>query len=315
MADALAGWIEAHAPAWRSPKTKPMVENAMQRHARRLLRLPVKEVTVEDVRAVLAPIWTSKPVIAGKLRGWLDGELEFAIAKKWRPEPNPATQRRLKPLLAQPGAVRVVRNHPALPLDRLHDFMTALGDRNGVAARALEFAILTAARSGEVRGMRWEEADLERRLWVIPASRMKVAKEHRVPLSDPAADLLGEMGSGRHGLVFPSSAGKALSDMALLKVMRDMDESARKAGGEGWRDAQGHVAVPHGFRSCFRDWCADTGRDHILAELALARSVGSAVERAYRRSDLVEWRAALMADWAAFLDTAPAEVVPLRVTA
>ncbi|WP_219762110.1 tyrosine-type recombinase/integrase [Neoroseomonas alba] len=318
MADALAAWIEAHSPAWRSAKTKPMVEASMKLHARRLLRIPAKDVTIEDVRAVLAPIWNTKPVAAKKLRGWLDNVLEFAIAAGWRSGENPATPRRLKPLLSRPGAARVVRNHPALPLARMHDFMALLRDRDGAAARALEFAILTAARSGEVRGATWGEIDLDRRLWVIPAARMKVAKEHRVPLSAPALAILIDQlpGDGSKpdpaALVFPGQRqGRPLSDMTLLKILRDLDAGDRKGGGPGWRDEQGHVAVPHGFRSAFRDWCALTGKDHVAAELALAHSVGSAVERAYRRADLVEQRAVLMRDWAAFIDAPPAQVVPL----
>jgi integrase len=315
--DAVDGWVEAHGPAWKSAKTAAMVASGLKRHASGLLKRPVGEIDVDAVRAVLAPLWTEKTVMAGKLRGWLEASLDFAIAAGWRGEPNPADWKRLKPLLAKPSAVHRTRHHPALPATWLHAFMQALRDKDGVAGRALEFCVLTAARSGEVRGMEWTEVDLAARVWVVPARRMKAGREHRVPLSMTAIDLLSRQakaaGGKREGLVFPNRAGAELTDMALLKVLRDMDAADRRSGGEGWRDAAGNIAVPHGFRSTFRDWCAETGVDHVLAELCLAHVVGSAVERAYRRGDMVERRAALMREWSAFIDKEPAGVVALDV--
>jgi integrase len=179
-----------------------------------------------------------------------------------------------------------------------------------VAARALEFLTLTAARSGEVRGMVWGEVDLKAGVWTVPADRMKASREHRVPLSAPALSLLKHMMQTPDAdptdggcPVFRAPRGGVLSDMSLSAVMRRMQEAENAAGRTGWLDrASGRPAVPHGLRSTFRDWTAERGYPRDMAEMALAHDVGSAVERAYRRSDMLERRRAMMAGWSDFLD-------------
>ena len=182
------------------------------------------------------------------------------------------------------------------------EILTDLRKRDGMAARALEFLTLCASRSGEIRGATWQEIDLDARMWKIPGARMKMERDHRVPLSDAAVAVLEALprveGSD---YVFPAVRGGALSDAALSAVMRRMHATELKAGRKGWLDPDsGLPAVPHGLRSTFRVWTAERGYDHHMSEMALAHNVGSTVERAYQRSDMVERRRAMMADWAAF---------------
>ncbi len=187
-----------------------------------------------------------------------------------------------------------------MPHKRIGSFIAKLRKRHGMAARALEFAILTAARSGEVRGLIWDEIDFHAKTWTIPASRMKARREHVTILSNDAIALLKSLPRiVGNSYVFPAARGGQLSDMALTAVVRRMHADDKKKGGEGWTDNRsGRVAVVHGFRSTFRDWTAEMGYDREMSEMALAHIVGSAVERAYRRTDMVERRAALMQDWA-----------------
>ena len=310
---ALTAYIEAHGAAWRSAKTRKQTRESLERHAPRLLLKSVRDITTEHVRGVLAPIWTTKPVTAQKVRARLEGALEWAIAARWRSGPNPAMWRgNLRPLLARPSSVKRNRHHPALGWDRLPEFLVELRGEHGTAPRALELVVLTACRSGEVRGATWREVSLESALWIIPGARMKAGNEHRVPLCGPALALLRRMlpddGSAPDpaGLIFPNSKGLALSDMSLLAVLKRMD--ARRAG--GWRDEHGNRIVPHGFRSSFRDWCGDTERPRDLAEAALAHSLGSRTERSYARSDLLARRARLMDAWAAHCEGYVTKEVP-----
>ena len=254
------------------------------------------------MRSVLAPLWGPKLETATKLRTRLEGVLEYAIAAGWRQGPNPAAWRGgLRPLLARPDAIRQTRHHPALAWEHVPAFLSALGRESGNAARALHLAVLTACRSGEVRGADWSEFVLEARLWSIPARRMKSGRDHRVPLSPPAIALLRSMlpedgAKPPEGLLFPNiRSGKPFSDMALLAVVKRMDAAA--AGGPGWRDSRGERVAPHGFRASFRSWCGDHGHDRDLAEMALAHTVGDETERAYARSDLLARRRTLMDAW------------------
>lgn len=259
----------------------------------------VQDITVQDVLRMLQPIWATKTETATKLRGRIEAVLSWATVAGHRAGDNPARWGgNLKELLPKPSKVAKADNQPALSLKDAPAWFEALRQREGMGARALEFVALTAARSGEVRGATWDEIDLKACLWVIPASRMKMTREHRVPLSPQAVALLKALPRfAGNALVFPAVRGGQLSDMTLSATMKRMHEAEGR-----WLDPRnGRPAVPHGLRSTFRDWAAETGQARDMAEIALAHRVGSDVERAYRRSDMVERRRAMMAEWAKFL--------------
>ncbi|MAE90021.1 MAG: integrase [Pelagibaca sp.] len=272
----------------------------------------VSEIGVNDVAAALSPIWAEKHETASRLRGRIERVLAFSIVHGWRDEPNPARwKNNLDLLLSAPAEATQVQHRPAVKIEEMPEWFAALQQREGFSARALELAALAWARSGEVRGATWREIDLERRLWVIPAERMKMRKEHRVPLSDAAIGLLrGLPQIEGTDLVFPGARGGALSDMSLSAVMRRMNAAKVEvdlAAGVpevdcGWLDQiSRRPAVPHGLRSTARDWAGRSCYPRDLAERALAHSVGSAVEAAYARDTLVEQRRPMMDAWAAFL--------------
>ncbi|MBK1688900.1 tyrosine-type recombinase/integrase [Rubrivivax gelatinosus] len=284
-------YVDAHRSAWRNAKHAAQWAATLETYAHPVVGdLLVADIEREHVLEILRPIWTEKTETATRVRGRVESVLSYAMAAGYRPEGlNPARWRgHLDKLLPKPSKVAKVEHHPALPIPRVGEFMQRLRAMQGMGARALEFAILTAARSGEVRGATWNEIDIEAAVWTVPASRMKAGKEHRVPLSTAAVDLLKAVPRlvNDDNLVFVSPRGKALSDMTLSAVTRRMAESA----------------VPHGFRSTFRDWAAErTTYPSDLAETALAHAIGNKVEAAYRRGDQFEKRRRMMADWAAFL--------------
>lgn len=264
-------------------------------------KMPVADIGHEDVERVLIPIWNARPDLAARLRRKIEAVMAFATVRKHRAGPNPAVWKHN--LSETMPKQRPVANHyPAISLDDANSWWKALAERQGMAAQALMFAVLTAARSGEVRGANWSEIDLDAAIWTVPATRMKVGVAHRVPLSPPAMGLLKNL--PRMGeIVFPAPRGAMLSDMAVSAVMRRMQEAEVAAGRLGWLDpSSGRPAVPHGLRSTFRVWASErTDYPRELAEHALAHQVGGTVERAYARSDLLERRAPMMADWAQFL--------------
>ena len=265
----------------------------------------VQDISMEDVRRVLDPIWLTKNETATRLRGRIEAVLSWAAVAGHRIGDNPARWNgNLKEVLSAPDKVTSTVAQPALALSDAPKWFAKLRQREGIAARALEFLTLTAARSGEIRGATWKEIDRISGLWTIPGERMKAGREHRVPLTESAVAILDSlprlMGSD---FVFPAARGGALSDMTISAVMRRMQETEVKAGMLGWVDQRSRrPAVPHGLRSTFRDWVAersDYPRD--MAEIALAHSVGSEVERAYRRGDMLEKRRKMMQDWAEFV--------------
>jgi integrase len=299
---------EKHAKQWRS---------TLDNYARPVLgRLPVSEIEVRHVLRVLEPIWSEKTQTATRLRGRIEAVLSWATVAGFRAGDNPARWKgNLSELLPKPGKVARGGNHPALSLSDVPNWWRAVGARDGMAARAIQFACLTAARSGEVRGMTWDEVDLDEALWVIPAERMKANREHRVPLPSRAIEILNNLPRLKDGaVVFFSSKGGMLSDMTLSAVMRRIQEAEEAGGRIGYLDPRSRrPAVPHGLRSTFRDWAAERGYERDLAEMALAHNVGSEVERAYRRTDLLERRRAMLDAWAAFLMEKPvAKAVPMR---
>jgi integrase len=295
---------DKHRAQWRSTLTAYAVPH--------LGTMPVQDITVQDVLRVLHPIWESKTETASRLRGRIEAVLSWATVAGHRTGDNPARWAgNLKELLPAASKVAKQDNHPALSLDDAPAWFADLRSREGLGARALEFLALTAARSGEVRGATWDEIDLDRGLWIVPAARMKMKREHRVPLAQAALDLLRALPRMEgNPLVFPAPRGGMLSDMTLSATMRRMHETARAALGADLPDDQGgyrdprnrRPAVPHGLRSTFRDWIAErTQYPGDMAEVALAHRISNAVESAYRRGDMIEKRRRMMADWAGFL--------------
>ncbi|MDA9206469.1 integrase arm-type DNA-binding domain-containing protein [Planktomarina temperata] len=270
---------------------------------------PVNEITVNEVHDVLKPIWKDKTETASRLRGRVERVLDYAIATGMMPPPNPAAwQGNLSSLLPSKNKIKTTRNHPALQLKDAQRWWNELKQRDGTGASALMLLAMTASRSGEIRGMRWEEVKLfddagaRKRgyvgIWTRPASRMKAKREHRVPITKQMFDLLN-MSNNTTGLVFKSQKLTTLSDMTLSALMKRMNASDEL----GYIDQYSHLpAVPHGLRSTFRDWVAETGQSREAAELQLAHKFGSEVEHAYYRTDLVDERARLLTAWFNFLE-------------
>ncbi len=295
--EAAAKTLEANRPRWRSGKTAANWTQQMERHAFPILAdVPVNRIGREDVLRVLTPIWTAHPDIARKVRGRIRATLAWAQAHGYI-ETNPAGEA-IDGALAPMPAVKA--HYRALPYREVAAALaTVEASQASIAAKScFSFMVLTAVRSGEARLATWDEINTDAREWCIPASRMKTGVAHRVPLSDAAVEALEAVRPLRDssGLLFPSPSrpGRPLSDVTLVKLLRE----------------QGVAAVPHGFRSSFRDWAAErTSVPHAVAEMALAHHVGSSVERSYARSDLFDRRRRLMADWAAFLAGSAAKVL------
>lgn len=299
--DAIEKYLAKKEGEFRNDKHRKQWRSTLDTYAAPILgKMNVAHIGMQDVLRVLEPIWSDKTETASRLRGRVEAVLSWATVAGFRTGDNPARWTgNLKELLPKPSAVAEKDNQPALSLADLPAWFAGLRKREGMSARALEFLTLCASRSGEVRGATWGEIDMDAGLWIIPAARMKAKREHRVPLTPAALDLLRALprveGSD---YVFPAARGGALSDMSLSAVMRRMQEAETAEGRKGWLDPRsGRPAVPHGLRSTFRDWAAETGVARDMAEIALAHTVGTEVERAYRRSDMLERRRALMVAW------------------
>ena len=306
-------YINANRAAWKNPVHAKQWPATLAAYVYPVLgALPVQAIDTALVMQVIEPIWTAKAETASRVRGRVETILDYAKARGWRDGENPARWRgHLDMLLPAPSkAKRAARqttgrqeHHAALPYVEVAAFLAELRQQDGGGAKALEFAILTAARTGEVLGARWDEFNLAERLWTIPAGRMKAGREHRVPLGDAALTLLDRMAAMRTGdFVFPGAqAGRPLSNMSMLMALRRIGRAD---------------LTTHGFRSTFRDWAAErTNFPAEVAEMALAHAVGDKVEAAYRRGDLLDKRRQIMAAWARFCDappTASAAVVPIR---
>lgn len=295
-------YIEAHRPSWSNPKHAAQWENTLIQYAFTTIgELDVNHINVAHILKILeqqvneeGKLWEVRTETASRLRGRMEKVLDWAKGRGLRSGDNPAAWRgNLEAMLPKATKLQKVEHHPAVALDDLGTFMIELRKCAGTAAQALEFLILTAARSGEVRGMTWSELTESNDMWIIPAERMKARKEHRIPLSAAARSILKNIPRFEgNDFVFPSPRGGQLSDMALSAVMRRMSRTE----------------VPHGFRSTFRDWAAErTNYPRELAEMALAHAIGNAVEAAYRRGDMVEKRRDMMEAWAQFAD----QVMPL----
>ncbi len=272
----------------------------------------VSEIAVQDVLKVLQPIWAEKTETASRLRGRIENVLSWATVNGHRTGDNPARWKgNLAETLPKPAKVAKGENQPAVALGDVARWWADLESREGMAAQALRFLTLTAARSGEVRGATWDEIDLgdvatpatsatRRAIWTIPTSRMKNGREHRVPLTAEAVTLLESLPRMEGSpYVFFAPRGGMLSDMSISAVMRRMQDTEVKAGRAGYLDPRTkRPAVPHGLRSTFRQWAAEQGFPRDMAEIALAHFIGSEVERAYQRSDMLERRRDMMTDWA-----------------
>ncbi len=325
--DAAGAYIETHGPAWANAKHAQQWTNTLAMHAYpHIGDMLVRDIGLPNILSVLEPIWRTKTETASRVRSRVESVLDWATTKGYRDGLNPARWKgHLDNLLPAPSKIAKEKHHPALSVTDAGAFMAELRTRGGTGARALEFGILTAARSGEIRGATWGEINLDAAEWSVPAARMKMKNDHRVPLSDAALDLLKSMlvvpgttdkmpKPAATALVFPAPRGGMLSDGTLNAVISRMNEETEQPR---WFDPKdGREVVQHGFRSTFRDWVSErTNYPNEVAEMALAHTVANKVEAAYRRGDLLAKRRQMMNDWAAFcamVEPASNKVVPLR---
>lgn len=293
FSQAAESFIAAHEDGWRNAKHRLQWVNTIATYANPVIgQMPVATIEQRHILQILDPIWRTKTETALRLRGRIEQVLNWAKVQGLREGPNPARWRdHLDLLLPSPEKIAPVTHLAAVPLTEAQAVWKMICETSGMGAKALQLQILTAGRSGEARGARWSEIDLDNAIWVIPKERMKAKREHRVPLSRQAIELLRGMPRiDGTDLVFPSSRNTPLSDMTLTAVMRRLKLKE----------------VPHGWRSTFRDWVGErTDYPSELAEISLAHSVGSKVEQAYRRGDMLEKRRPLMQEWADFLTQTP----------
>ena len=314
-------FLETKLEGLKSQRHKAQWPSTLNRYAHPVLgKLAVSDITVNDVLEVLKPIWTTKTETASRLRGRIEAILSWAtVAGHRKNGENPARWKgNLSELLPKPSNISEKQKHPALQLKDVKRWWSELVKRDAMGAKALQFKTMNASRSGEVRGMTWDELDIEPEktnfeaatsdiatsaTWIIPAWRMKAKKEHRVALTSESVILLRSLPRVENcSLVFPSTKGRQLSDMTISATMRRMHEEDIRRGGRGYMDPQvKRPAVPHGLRSTFRDWAAERGYDRDMAEIQLAHTVGDATERSYRRTDMIERRRAMMEAWGRFL--------------
>lgn len=280
-------FITDHEAGWKNVKHRQQWRNTLQTYGRPIWNMRIDQISVSDVRNILRPIWHKKPETAKRVRGRMEKVLGAAKALGLRSGPNPAAlYDNLDILLGKPPK-KSKRHHAAMPYADVPDFFSDLKRQDGLAARALELLIHTAARTSEVLHAKWCEFDLDNRLWTIPAERMKAGKEHRVPLTPQVMALLNVLTENKTFLFPGQKKGKPLSNMAMSMLLRRMEIAD---------------ATVHGFRSSFRDWCGEsTDEPGEIAEMALAHEVGNKVEQAYRRGDALEKRRKLMTMWSDYL--------------
>jgi integrase len=291
---------ESLSSGFRNAKHRAQWKSTLETYAAPLKDRPVYTIATDDVLAALRPIWTTRPETASRVRGRIEKVLDAAKAKGFRQGENPARWRgHLDHLL--PKQSRITRgHHAAMPYEHVAAFVGRLRESDSLTALALEFCILTAARSGEVLGARWSEIDLDKKVWMLPPHRMKAGREHRVPLSERAVAILRQLAESRTGdFVFPGRRkDKPLSDGTMHMALR-------------WMKAD--TVTVHGFRSSFRDWAGNvTSFPREVVETALAHVIGDKAEQAYRRSDALEKRRKLMEAWAAYCEPKTSgNVVPI----
>jgi integrase len=294
-------YIEAHKASWRNPKHRAQWDSTLKEYVYPVFGdLPVQDVDVSLVMKALEGIWKIKPETASRIRGRIEAIIDWATVRGYRRGENPARWRgHLENLLPRRSKVKRIIHRPALPYDEIGDFMGTLKEQHGTAALALAFTILTAARTSEAIGARWDEIDLQKKMWIVPANRIKAGREHRVPLSDAVIRILvkvkkqqGEatLKDSKQNYIFTGyKPNKPLSNMAMLALLRRMKQEK---------------ITTHGFRSTFRDWCAEqTNYPREVAEAALAHVLTDKVEAAYQRGDLFDKRKQLMEAWSRFCST------------
>ena len=288
-------WLDDVEDGFSNPKHRQQWRNTIKTYAASIMELPIEDVATKHVLELLKPIWLAKAETAGRVRGRIERIIDAAKVAGLYKDENPARGRGHLDLMLPKRGKGEVQHHKALAFKDIAGFMTDLAGREGIAAKALQFTILTAARSGETRGMTWGEVDLDAAIWTVPADRMKARETHQVPLPDAAVAILKAVRPGNPAddhIVFPAPRGGPLSDMTLSAVLKRM----------------GRPITVHGFRSSFRDWAGDaTAYERDVVELALAHKIASAVERAYRRGRALEKRRGLMEDWAKFCVTPPSD--------
>lgn len=302
--DAAAGFLKRKETEFRNPKHAAQWRATLETYSFPVIGdLPVDEIELSHVVGVLEPIWTIKTETATRLRGRIESVLAWATVSGFRSGDNPARWRgNLDAVLPKPSKVAPVKHHAAVSIDDVPGLVAEIRKRTGNAARCIEFLIMTACRSVEARGARWDEIDLKARTWTIPPDRIKAGKEHVVPLPARAVEILEGLDLTGPELVFPGPSGKMMAPESLTAVLRRL----------------GRSETVHGFRSSFRDWCSErTNYAHEVAEQALAHAIPSATERAYRRGQLLTKRARLMRDWQRFIDSPkPAgDVLPMEASA
>ncbi|AUR10504.1 putative phage integrase, catalytic core [Phaeobacter inhibens] len=304
---AIEKFLSAKLDQFSNPKHRQQWTNTLRTYAQpELGDMLVQDITVRDILRTLNPIWHTKTETASRVRGRIEAVLSWATVAGHREGDNPARwSGNLSELLPAPSKITKEVNHPALQIDDVQRWLAALRSMNGMARYALEFTLLTAVRSQEVRGARWDEINLETATWIIPAERMKMDRTHRIPLSTGALHLLETVPRFEGSpLMFTAPRGGQLSDMTLSAAMKRLHKSELAASETGYVDQKsGRPAVPHGLRSTFRDWIAE--RTHFpgdVAEMALAHKVSSEVEGAYRRQQMVEKRRPLMQAWSDFVN-------------
>lgn len=308
FSECAAEYIESHKSSWSNQKHIAQWSSTIKTYVEPVVGArSVDAVTTEDLLKILRPIWESKTETAKRVQGRIENILDYAAAHNFRNHVNPARWRgHLDKLLPKPSKLKKERHHPAMPYQEISEFYLGLSDRDSYSSYALRLLILTATRTSEVLNATWGEFNLEDKVWVIPADRMKMKREHRIPLSDAAMSVIDKVVEIKRGqYLFPSGKRKrdpvggglidaSLSNMALLQLMRKL--------GYGVNGDMGPY-VPHGFRSSFRDWSGEVSsypRD--VAEMALAHTIQNKVEAAYRRGDLFEKRKKMMQEWGEFVD-------------
>jgi integrase len=303
--EAAQAYNDAHERKWTNAKHRAQFLSSLKAYAFPVLgNMPVAEIDTPAVLRAIEPHWLTKTETLSRVRGRIEAVLDWAKVRGYRTGDNPATWKTIGKALPARSEVAKVEHHPALPYLELPAFMAELRKREGVAASALEFLILTAARTGEVTGARWSEVDLDAKVWTVPAGRMKGGREHRVPLSGSADALLRALyrEDANEHVFIGAQPGSGLSSQSMTQVLKRMGRT--------------DVSV-HGFRSSFRDWCGEqTNFPREVAEMALAHAVGDKTERAYQRGDLLKKRYALAEAWARYATSPPTErsgkVVPMR---
>jgi integrase len=285
--DMASEYIAAHSSGWRDRKAVATWQNSLKQHAGKLARLPVDAIAARDVAAALKAVWIASPSTARKVRNRVAVILDFARAAGHRSGDNPADWKGQLEHLLPPLSTRV-KHHAAIPVDDIPALVAELMARKSISAKALLFTLLTACRTGDCIGATWAEIDLDAKLWSMPAGRTKAGRPFRIPLSDAAVAILAALPRRSEYLFTAGTAGRPLSNMAMLKLMRDL---------------RGMGATVHGLRSSFRDWASETAQRDEVVEMALDHRRGDAVYSAYARSDLIDARRELMNAWAQYVDS------------